>query len=302
MAGSPFRFAVAVTTLGTDPRTSVPAARQLGFSGVQFDARNAGLDLTALSGTGRREFLHILSSQGQELAALRAVVGPRGFGPDADVDQQLDTLGKVVEASAALAARLVCVDVGQLWEPPVEVAPRPRISQEQAGVILIPPPPTPIRVPESPADSSPKSSALSESTRSALMALGGLADRFGVIVVFRSELASMAALDHVLREVNCPWFGIDLDPAAMLRDRWNFDEILSRLGALVRHVRGRDAVRGTDHRTRATVIGHGDVKWPQLLGDLETGGFSGWISVDPIDLIDRAGAAASAVKYLKGLR
>lgn len=302
MAETPFRFAVAAATLGSDPRTSVPAARQLGFSGVQCDVRNAALDLTTLSGTGRREFHHLLSSQNQQLVGLRATVGLRGFGPDADVDRELDVLGKVIETSALLGARLVCVDVGQLWEPPVEAAPRPRINQEQAGVILIPSPSPPILTPDFPTESSPRSSALSESTQLALAALGGWADRCGVMVAFRSELASFAGLDHVLRKVNCPWFGIDLDPAAMLRDRWSFDEIFSRIGGLIRHIRGRDAVRGTDHRTRATVIGHGDVRWPELLGDLETGGFAGWLSVDPVDLIDRPGAAASALKYLSAVR
>ncbi len=288
--------------LGTDPRATVVAARQLGFSGVQFDSRTPALDLTALSGTGRREFLHLLSSQGQQLVALRTTVGPRGLGPDADVDQELDNLRKIIEAAAALSVRLICIDVGQLWEPPPEVAPRPQITPEQAGIILIPAMQPEISLHERPIEPSPAPSALSKSTGSALAALGGWADRCGVMVAFRSELASYAGLERVLRDVNCPWFGIDLDPAAMLPDRWSFDEILSRLGPLVRHVRGRDAVRGTDHRTRATVIGHGDVRWSELLGDLETGGYVGWISVDPVDLIDRPGAAASAVKYLKGLR
>ena len=84
----------------------------------------------------------------------------------------------------------------------------------------------------------------------ALEELGRRADRFSVTIALRSALSSFASLKTALQTANCPWFGIDLDPAAILQDKWDADEIFSSLGPEIRHVRVRDAVRGTDHRTR----------------------------------------------------
>src|SRR5437773_6768409 len=63
-----------------------------------------------------------------------------------------------------------------------------------------------------------------------LVELGHRAERYSVTVAFSSSLASFESLDRALRGVNCPWFGIDLDPTAILRDSWDVDEIFSRLG------------------------------------------------------------------------
>jgi sugar phosphate isomerase/epimerase len=136
----------------------------------------------------------------------------------------------------------------------------------------------------------------------ALVELGRMADRTSTVIAFRSELSSLAALERALRAADCPWFGVDLDPAAVLADAWDLDEVFSRLGALIRHVRGRDAVGGTGARTKPTAIGRGDTDWAHLLSNLSGADYAGWITVDPGELPDRQAAAAEAVRYLKSLR
>jgi sugar phosphate isomerase/epimerase len=133
----------------------------------------------------------------------------------------------------------------------------------------------------------------------ALAELGRRADRYNVVVAFRSELSGFAALERALRAAACPWFGVDLDPVAVLRDEWEADEILSRLGNVVRHVRGRDAIGGAGGRTRAAVVGQGNTEWGQLLADLDSAGYGGWVTVDPVDLTDRARAAEAGLKHLR---
>jgi len=76
------------------------------------------------------------------------------------------------------------------------------------------------------------------------------------------------------------------------------DEIFSRLGKLIRHVRARDAVLGADKRTKPAPIGQGSTDWPALLARLDAAGYSGWLTIDPIDLPDRSGAALAAQKNL----
>src|SRR5205814_637421 len=98
----------------------------------------------------------------------------------------------------------------------------------------------------------------------ALHEIGKRSDRYGVTMAFRSDLASFAALERALKSASCPWFGVDLDPVAILRDAWGMDEIFSRLGSLLKHVRGRDALRGADRRTRPAPVGRGSVSWGEL--------------------------------------
>ena len=304
MSGSQqFQFAVVAATFSTDAREAARAARGAGFAGLQFDAFAPTLDLTTLSQTGRREFRHVLSGNDQQLAGLRVDVGPKGFAPGADIDRLLRQFEKVMDAAKGLGAPLLCVEVGPLPEPPAAPKPKPRIDSAQAGLIIIPTlesPPTP-----DPQESRPvpgPDPAFVTSVDGALMELGSRADRVGVTLALRSELSSFAALDRALLTARCPWFGVDLDPVAILRDGWSADEIFSRFGALIRHVRARDATAGADRRTRPAVIGAGSTDWGELMSNLDAAGYGGWLTVDALELPDRvAGATAGAARLRSAL-
>jgi sugar phosphate isomerase/epimerase len=79
------------------------------------------------------------------------------------------------------------------------------------------------------------------------------------------------------------------------------EETFSRLGALIRHVRARDAIKGTAHRTKPAILGRGDTDWPHLLANLDGAGYEGWLTIDPVDLPDRRAAAVAGLAYLRGL-
>jgi sugar phosphate isomerase/epimerase len=297
-------LAVVAAALSQDPRAVAARSRAAGFAGLQFDAYSAGLSLPELSVSGRREFLRLLGAQDQRLVGLRWDAGPKGLRPGADIDQILSRLERVMEAAAGLQAPLVCVDVGPLPEPPPEAKPKPKVTQQQAGLILLPSTVAPaVGDPsehERPA-ARPMDASFASQVDGALAELGRRADRYGATVAFRSDLASFAALERVLREADCPWFGIDLDPVALLRDAWATDEVFSRLGGWIRHVRGRDATSGADRRTRPAAVGQGDTNWEQLLADLDAAGYSGWITVDPIEMTDRVTASSQAREKLTKL-
>jgi sugar phosphate isomerase/epimerase len=308
MPSQTLSLAVVAAALSQDPRAVPVRSRAAGFSGLQFDAYSAALDVPELSVSGRREFLRLLGTQDQQLVGLRWDAGSKGLRPGADVDQALARLERVMESAAGLQAPLVCVDVGPLPEPPPEAKPKPKVTQDQAGLILLP---TSFEKEQSEAADRadhaeaakprPADLAFASQVDGALAELGQRADRYGVTVAFRSELSSFAAVDRALRQARCPWFGVDLDPVAVLRDAWDVDEVFSQLGELIRHVLGRDATRGADRRTKPAVVGHGNTEWEKLLANLDAAGYSGWITVDPIELTDRAGAAVQAHTYLKKL-
>jgi len=299
------KLALVATALSDDARQAPTLARKAGFAGLQFEARTAALDIPELSGTGLKEFLSVLRAQDQQLVGLRVDLGVKGFGPGADVDRELSRLTAVMEAAKGLASPLVCVDLGRLPEP-VEATPaKPKISPELAGLILLPTAeeranPQASQQPERVAP--PPDPAFVSQVDAALVELGRMADRISTAIAFRSELSSHAAIERALRAADCPWFGLDLDPAAVLGDRWNMDEVFSRLGTLVGHVRGRDAVAGADRRTKPAVIGRGGTDWSQVLSNLGDAGYNGWVTLDPIELADRASAAAAGRAHLLGIR
>jgi sugar phosphate isomerase/epimerase len=275
-------------------------ARQAGFAGLLFDAFGSSLSITDLSITGRREFRHMMASQDRQLVGFRVDLGNKGFGPGADVDRLLSQMGKVMEAAAGLAAPLLCVETGPLPEPPRIPPPKPKITAEQAGLILIPSfDTTPTESTEPAPTPTSAEIAFAAQVDAAMTEAGVLADRFNVTLALHSDLSSFAALQRTLQSVRCPWIDINLDPVSVLRDQWNLDEVFAQLGPLIRHVRGRDAVAGADKRTKPTTIGRGDTKWDRLLANLESADYQGWLSFDPGDLNDRPAAAIAGLKYLR---
>ena len=301
MPNERLKLSVVASAVSSDPRLAPQRSREAGFGGLLFDAYSSPLNLPELSGSGRREFGRLLSAQDQHLVGLQWDVGPKGVGPGADVDQVVSRLDRVMEAAVGLMSPLVCVDIGPLPEPPPDAKPKPKVTPEQAGLLILPTAAEVSAAREAEVRQSERrapDAAFVSQVDGALAELGRRADRYGVMVSFRSELASFAALGRALDQARCPWFGVDLDPVSVLRDEWEMDEVFSRLGSSIRHVRARDAVRGADRRTKPAVVGKGDVNWGQLLSNLEGAGYAGWLTADPIEHRDRLAAATAARTHI----
>lgn len=281
--------------MSTDLRAAVAASRQLGFTGLQFDAVTSALDFTTLSGSARREIRQVLEQQNQSLVGLRSDAGTKGLAVGVDVDRLLWRWEQILETAAGLESPLVCLDLGPLPTPAVAPPPAPTVTPDMAGLILLP---TTTEKPL-PQPTAPPDPAFVSQVDGVLNELARKADRYGVTVALRSDLSSLAALHRALIAANCPSFGIDLDPVSLLCDDWTIDQAFSRLAPLIRHFRGRDALSGADRRTRPAVLGKGSANWTQLLGLLDESDYHGWITIDPIELTDRPAGAIAALKYLR---
>lgn len=293
------RLAITASSLGTDVRLVPAIARQLGIQGLLFEAFSPSLTLWDLSQTGRREFRHVLTAHGRQIAGLRLDLGNDGLSPKADVDHKLSLIERSMDAARGLMAPLVCVELGPLPTPSTAAAaPKPVVTQDMAGLILLPN--AVDLVPPAPVDQqTPADQAFITHLDPVMIELGQRADRYGVMLAFRSELSSLAALQRTVTAAACPWFGIDFDPVATLRDGWALDETFSLLGPLIRHVRARDAVKGTAGRTKPALIGRGSLDWTHLLANLDAVGFRGWVTIDPVDLSDRLAAATTGVTHFR---
>jgi len=295
------KFSVMASALSDDLRIAPRLARSAGFEGLVFDAYSPRLNLAELSASGRRDFRHMLSAQDQQAPALSVDIGPKGIALGADVDRVIARLHTTMETALSLGTKLVLVDLGPLPAPPPQEKPKKKITADEAGLIFLPPPSMGAVEGATPAEpiSGPGDPEATGAIDSALHEIGKRADRYGVTIAFRSELASLAALQRAVQSTSCPWFAVDLDPVAMLRDAWSMDEIFSRLGPLIRHVRGRDAIVGADRRTRPAPIGHGSTNWGELLANLDATGYQSWLTIDSRELENRAAAAQAGLEFLK---
>jgi sugar phosphate isomerase/epimerase len=108
------QVAVDLNSLGLPLRRGLEQAERLGAVGVQVDAVG-DLSPRALSETGRREFLHLLSSHNVQLAALGC---PLRHGLDTALGQEarIEHVKRVLTLSYDLGARLVEVQAGRIPE------------------------------------------------------------------------------------------------------------------------------------------------------------------------------------------
>ncbi len=295
------KIAVTAAALSADPRQAAAAARKIGIRGVLFDAVSPAFSVPDLSQTGRREFRQMLSANECELVGLRVDLGPKGLSSKSDVDQQLRRIEKAMEAAQGLNTPQLCIDLGPLPTPSRSQSITPKVSPELAGLIIIPTP-SDVAPPEPDESQTPADVAYITHLDPIMIELGQRADRMGVMIAFRSELSSVAALERAILAARCPWFGVDIDPVALLRDSMDYDDFFSRVGPVAQHVRARDANAGSGHRTQPTVVGFGGVNWPHLLANLESTGFRGWITLDPVELQNRMAGAVEGAQYLRGLK
>ncbi|MBC7784962.1 MAG: sugar phosphate isomerase/epimerase [Burkholderiales bacterium] len=277
----------------------LPQARQAGFDGVQLDDASRSPHLASLSSSGRREVRNLLHTYNLQLTGIRVDLGADGLGPTVDVDQALDRIDRTFAAAAELACPLVCIDLGRL--PPAQriVKPKPKVTAQMLGVLILPDPiqaTEPDPEPHAPTTINP---AITSHWQQAMGQLGEIADRYGAMLALSSALSSFAALSSLLKQIDCPWFGVDLDCSGILRDEWSMDEIFDTLGQQVRHVRARDAVKGEDRRTKPAIIGRGDVRWRDLLSHLDSAGYHGAVTIDSGELSDSQSGAVAGLKQLK---
>src|SRR5580658_5267019 len=195
---------IVAAALSADIRSTPGAARAAGFSGVLFDVREQKDELIRLSESGRREFKRMLSSQGQRLIGLRCGAGAEGLA-GAEADRILWGAEKVFEAAAGMQAELVCMDLGRLPEVAKDEEPTRKITPEEAGIILLPDPTPAVKTVERPA--APVDPTVVDRCDAAMVELGRMADRYGVMVALRSSLSSFTALRRAMGAAACPWFG-----------------------------------------------------------------------------------------------
>lgn len=291
------RLSVLAHAISLDLVQSLTASRLGGFAGVVLDP-TAFPAIVDTSQTGRREIMHLLGREGLTLAGVEVRLSNAGFSPKADLDRELDRVSRAIDIARGLHGTLVLCDFGHLPAAPDEVAvPRAPIAPAALGRLILPDPPK--AAPQPP--SMPRDLAFEASLEAGLRELADRADRSGCLIAFRSSLGSFASLHRALKTIDCGYFGIDLDTYAILADAWSPDAIVSAFGGTILNLRARDGLRGAGGRVVPAEVGQGATDWPTLLSLCGEADFNGFVSLDTIELPDRAKSAVRSAEALRAI-
>jgi sugar phosphate isomerase/epimerase len=254
------KLGVRLESLGLPLRRAITEAARLGVAGVQADAAG-DLAPTALSQSGRREFLHLLRAHNLELSALGC---PLRRGLDVAEDQQprLDRVKAVMSLSFDLGPRVTVVEAGAV---PEDV-------------------------------NSPRGQLMSE----ALLALGQHGDRVGSVLALETGLEAGPGLARFLERFDTGGLGVNFDPANLLLHGHDPYESARALRGRIVHAHARDARRaGASRSAREVPLGHGDIDWMELLGALEEVEYRGYMTVEREEGDNRLADVAAGVAFLR---
>lgn len=253
------RIAVATHCFNQPIREAVRMAAACGVRGIQINARDE-LAPTALSDTGRRQFLHYLREHGMEVASL--LFPTRHTYMDSnELDARVTATKAAMQFAAHLKASVLTARIGQV--------PTDKASQEYA---------------------------LLQEVLSDLVRHG---NHVGVTLAIIPTLDTPESLNELLASIRTGHIGIDFDPAAFVTAKQKPDQCLRKLYQSVVHVQARDAVRDIDGGGQEVPLGRGEVDWVELLPLLSEIEYRGWLTVNRTQGDDRAGDAARTIKFLQ---
>lgn len=261
-------FSVAVADLAADLRLAFRRARELGFRGVELDART-GLDPSQVTQTGLRQIRKWLEDEG--LVAAAVSFRTRGGYADAErLEGRIAATKAALSLAHALGAGIVTNHVGD-----------------------VPPPPSD---PDAPPD--PRWRLLVD----VLADLGAWGQRAGATLC---AATGRVGPDDMLRLIAALPEGsitCDVDPGALVVHGHDPVAAIGALAGHVGHVHATDAVAGAfAGRGRAVVLGTGQVDWPGVFGTLEERDYRGWVCLEPVDRVGGSGELAGAIDLLRAI-
>jgi sugar phosphate isomerase/epimerase len=149
-----------------------------------------------------------------------------------------------------------------------------------------------------PADSSPRDD---QRLREVLDDFARLGNHLGVTLSLSPAADATERLAALLDGIKSGPLGVDFDPAAfVIAGRPPVDD-LRVLHRFVTHVQARDAIPDADGTGQETVLGRGEVDWPNLLGTLTEIGYQGWLTVRRTSGDDPIGDCTRAVQYVRNV-
>jgi sugar phosphate isomerase/epimerase len=256
------RLSVPVAALARDLRRALRRARDLGFHGVELDARG-GLDPDDVSQTGRRQIRKWLDDEGLVVSAV--AFRTRGGYGDADrLEGRIAATKSALELAYGLGARVVTNHIGVV--PPESEGPQWQLLVD------------------------------------ALTDLGAWGQRVGAVLCAEAGQTGPDDLLRVIAALPAGSLTCDIVTGSLLVHRHDPAAAVAMLADHIGCVHATDAVAGSfAGRGRAVLPGTGQVDFANVFGTLEERGYRGWIGLEPVQPQDAAVELSEAMQFLRSL-
>jgi L-ribulose-5-phosphate 3-epimerase len=256
------RLSVPAAALARDLRRSFRLARDLGFGGIELDARR-GLDPDAVSQTGLRQLRKWLGDEGLVVSAV-SFKTRGGYGDPDRLEGRIIATKAALKLAHDLGASVVLNHVGDI----------PADAETAEWRLLV--------------DVLTDIGAWSQHVGAGLCAEAG-----------RSSPADLARLLAVLPE---GYLACDIITGALVVYGHDPAAAVATLGAHVRSIHATDAVAGPfAGRGRGVILGTGQVDFASVFATLEERGYRGWIGLEPVEPREAEAELGAAVRFLGAL-
>jgi sugar phosphate isomerase/epimerase len=256
-----FRFAAATRCWRGSLTETLRTVAGQGITGVQFDLVGE-LPPSALTDTGRRDFLHLIGELGVQVSSAIVPLRQPLF-VEHELDRRLETLQSAMRFAYQLRCPMVCFRCGRL----------PEDADGREGRLL----------------------------REVLGDLAAKANHIGVGLAVTPSGDPPARLAEWLNGIQTGPIGVDFDPAQFAMQGDSATAALRQLYRLVLHVQLRDGVRDFTGGGVETVVGQGSVDWIELLALLGEMEYAGWLTAIRTQGEDNASDAVHALKAVRRL-
>ena len=256
------RLSVPSVALARDLKTALRRARDLGFRGVELDARG-GLDPAAVTQTGLRQIRKWLGDEGVVVSAV-SFRTRGGYGDAERLEGRIAATKAALSLAHGLGAGVVLNQVGDI--PPDADAPAWRLLVD------------------------------------VLADLGRWSQQAGATLCVEAGRAAPADLLRLFAALPEGSISCDVVTGALVVHGHDPVAAIEQLGAHVEYVHATDAVAGAfAGRGRAVVLGTGHVDLPAVFAALEERGYRGWIGLEPVEERTARGELAAAIDHLRAL-
>jgi sugar phosphate isomerase/epimerase len=243
-------------------RQALEAARDLGATAVEIDARNE-VRPQQMTGTALRQLRKMLEDFNLRVCAV-GYPTRRGYDVEEDITRRVEGTKAALRLAHDLGASVVINQVGRVPSDP----------SERSWQLLV--------------------DVLSE--------LGRHGEHVGALLAAETGSESGADLARLINALPSGTVGVNFDPGNLIVNGFSAAESLASLGSHVLHVHAKDGVRDLAIGRGVEVpLGRGSADFPALLGMLEERDYRGYFTIERSGGADPRGEIAQAVQYLKNL-
>lgn len=256
------RLSLPAVALGRDLRRVFRVARDLGFGGVELDARH-GLDPAAISQTGLRQIRKWLGDEGLVISGI-AFPTRAGYADAARLEPRIAATKAALKLAHDLGAGVVTNHVGEI----------PADADSAEWRLLV----------------------------DVLTDIGTWSQHVGATLCAEAGRAAPADLKRLIAALPEGSLTCDIVTGSLVVHGHDPAAAVTTLGDHVRSVHATDAVPGPfAGRGRAVILGTGQVEFARVFATLEERGYRGWIGLEPVEPREAEAELTDAVRFLRAL-